>query len=176
MGFKNRGQVLERNVLQSAAYYEMRGEAIITKMPTPVNITKNVKGLVSGYLEKSTVDFHGTLTGGRALYFDAKETGTGRFDMTNEKVMHKHQIKYLALQHEIGALAFILIDFTKERESYVIPWPVFAEYYTAAMALPKGSRGKSLKIADCREDTRIYTAPVQNGYLDFLDPFLPRTN
>ena len=174
MSFKNRGQVLERNVLQAAVYYEMRGEAVIVKMPTPVNIQKNVKGLVSGYLQKSTVDFYGTIQGGQAVYFDAKETGSGRFEMTNTKVMEPHQIKHLDLQHNMGALAFILLDFTAEKETYCIPWPVFLEYYEKAAALPKGARGKSLKIAECREDPRILSAPVQRGYLDFLAPFLSK--
>ena len=174
MSFKNRGQVLERNVLQAAAYYEMRGEAVIVKMPTPVKVTKKDKGQVTGYFEKSTVDFYGTIQGGQAVYFDAKETGSGRFALTNEKVMEPHQIKHLDLQHNMGALAFILLDFTAEKETYCIPWPVFLEYYEKAAALPKGARGKSLKIADCREDQRILTAPVQHGYLDFLSPYLSR--
>lgn len=164
----NRGKVLEKNILQANAYYIQEGRAKITQMPTPVNITKVVANKVSGYLTRSTVDFYGTLKGGRSVYFDAKETNEPRFPFADETKLHPHQIEYLAEQHLLGALCFLVVDFTADHEAYVIPWPVVAKYLKAA---EEGGR-KSIPLKDCQEREDIFKISTSRGYLDYMRPAL----
>jgi recombination protein U len=167
-GRGNRGKILERNILQANAYYEQRGQALITQMPTPVNITKVVANKVSGYLTRSTVDFYGTMKGGRSVYFDAKETNEPRFPVANETKLHPHQIEYLGKQHVLGALCFLVVEYTAEQEVYVIPWPVVAKYLKEAA---EGGR-KSIPIKDCQERDDIFRIQTAPGFLDYMQPAL----
>jgi recombination protein U len=164
----NRGKALEKNILQANAYYEQQRRAIITQMPTPINITRVVANKVTGYLSRSTVDFHGSLKGGRAIYFDAKETNEPRFAVADNTKLHPHQIEYLAKQHLLGALCFLVVDFTAEHEVFVIPWPVVARYLKEAA---DGGR-KSIPIKDCFEKDDIFRVETSKGFLDYLEPAL----
>jgi recombination protein U len=164
----NRGKALEKSILQANAYYEQQLRAIITQMPTPVNITRVVANKVSGYLSRSTVDFYGSLKGGRAVYFDAKETNEPRFAVANDTKLHPHQIDYLQRQHLLGALCFLVVEFTAEHEVFIIPWEVVAGYLKDAAA---GGR-KSIPIADCMTRNDIFKVETNKGFLDYLDPAL----
>lgn len=164
----NRGKVLEKNIVQANAYYIQEGRAHITQMPTPVNITRVVANKVSGYLTRSTIDFYGSIKGGRAVYFDAKETNEPRFPVANETKLHPHQIAYLEQQHLLGALCFLVVEFTAEREVYIIPWPVVAKYLKAAA---EGGR-KSISLKDCQDRDDIFKVSTSKGYLDYMQPAL----
>lgn len=162
----NRGKVLEKNIIQANAYYEHSKLAVITQMPTPVDITKVIANKVTGFLTRSTVDFYGTLKGGRSIYFDAKETNEPRFAVANNTKLHEHQIEYLRKQHLMSSLCFLIVDFTAEREAYLIPWPVVAKYLEEAQT---GGR-KSIPLQDCREREDIFLIGTEKGYLDYLAP------
>lgn len=166
----NRGKVLEKNILQANAYYDQQGRARVVQMPTPVNVTRVAGHKVTGFFGRSTVDFYGTLKGGRAVYFDAKETAVNTFEVLNESVMHPHQIEFLDTQHRLGAICFLVISFTKYKEEYLVPWPVFMEVYARAKLLPARSKGKSLHYNDCLGRSNVNLISTKKGYLDYLGP------
>ncbi|WJP97083.1 Holliday junction resolvase RecU [Macrococcus bovicus] len=112
----NRGKWLEDAITACNRMYSLKGVAQIDKIATPMK-PKSRSGQVIGakYTEKSTVDFVGTLKGGRSIAFDTKQCKAPRMPLTNIK---QHQIDYLTKVHELGGEAFLLILFTTENELY----------------------------------------------------------
>ena len=105
--YANRGLVLEDLITYSSMQYKKNGIAVINKVPTPVTVLKDGKGF---FKAKSTVDYTGTLKGGRFVCFEAKETKqTSSFPLKN---IHSHQIEYMQNITECGGLAFLIVRFT----------------------------------------------------------------
>lgn len=122
----NRGMGLERIIDMANTQYRNKGVADVRKIPTPVKITSNVKGKVSGHVTKGElVDYFG-VKDGRAIVFDAKETNiTTSFPLKN---VHEHQFNILKSWHQKGAKAFLLISFTKRQyETYLLPFEMLEE-------------------------------------------------
>ncbi|PWK05314.1 Holliday junction resolvase RecU [Tumebacillus permanentifrigoris] len=114
----NRGMVLEHMIEASNRTYRDKGMALVTKRPTPIRIERITAGKVYGHLEKaSTVDFDGVYQR-RALQFEAKQTGDTSLPLAN---FHEHQITHLrqAVQH--GAVAFVIVEFTRKRQTFYLP-------------------------------------------------------
>ena len=108
--YANRGSVLEDLITYTNSQYRQKGIAIINKIPTPTTIKKDGTGFFKG---KSTVDFTGTLTGGRFVCFDAKETKqANNFPLAN---VHQHQIDYMQSVTDMGGIAFLIIRFSNYR-------------------------------------------------------------
>ena len=105
--YANRGGALEELVTYTNSQYKQKGIAIINKIPTPTTIKKDGTGF---FKAKSTVDFTGTLTGGRFICFDAKETKQPNlFPLAN---IHQHQIDYMQSVTDIGGIAFVIVRFS----------------------------------------------------------------
>lgn len=105
--YANRGSGFEELITYASNQYKRQGVAIINKVPTPVTVLKGGKGF---FKEKSTVDYTGTLKGGRFVCFEAKETKqTNSFPLKN---IHQHQIDYMQNVSDIGGLAFLIVRFT----------------------------------------------------------------
>ena len=116
----NRGMHLERMIETSNVTYRNKGLALVTKRPTPVIIERKMNGgKIAGRLEKaSTVDFDGVYKG-RSLQFEAKQIAEKtRFPLDK---IQEHQVQHLrqALKH--GAIAFVIIEFTKQRKTFYLP-------------------------------------------------------
>ncbi len=111
----NRGAGLERLVDMANMQYRNKGVADIRKVPTPVQISNNNKGKVTGYTTKGEwVDYVG-IYAGHSIIFDAKEANlTTNFPLKN---IHDHQFDLLESWHEKGARAFLLVSFTKKQYS-----------------------------------------------------------
>jgi recombination protein U len=106
--YANRGSGLEELITYASTQYERNGIAVIHKVPTPVTVLNNGKGFFKG---KSTVDYTGTLKGGRFVCFEAKETKQANvFPLKN---IHPHQITYMKNVTNLGGLAFLLVRFVK---------------------------------------------------------------
>lgn len=157
----NRGMALEGLVEIACRHYQIKKMARLDKRPTP---TKNIRGKIA-YAAKSTVDFDGTIKGGRAVYFDAKSTReTTRFPLANIK---EHQMNYCQDQHELGAAVFFLVEFAAHHEFYYLPYTIAQRYFDDAQA---GGR-KSIPYDDFRENPAIYEVKGSPGIvLDFLEP------
>lgn len=116
--YANRGQAFEKLInITNQQYYQKR-RATIQKVATPWKVIRRGSKIISAFPEeKSTVDYIGVFNG-RAIAFDAKSTReTTRFDLAN---VEKHQIEFLTKWQQNGGIAFILIEFVKKHEVYLL--------------------------------------------------------
>lgn len=157
----NRGAVLERMIDMTNQQYRNKGVADIRKIPTPVQITGNNRGKITGYTTKGEwVDYSG-VHDGRAIIFDAKETSVKTsFPLDN---ISARQYELLKSWHQKGAQAFLLVSFTKLDEVYLLHFPLLEMYWEDAQ---KGGR-KSIPyqefVMECEQ------VKSKQGYvLDYL--------
>lgn len=107
----NRGAVLEKLIDMTNQQYRNKGIADIRKIPTPVQITGNNRGRVTGYTMKGEwVDYSGVWDG-RPVIFDAKETSS-RTSFLLENISG-HQYELLKSWRQKGAWVFLLVSFTE---------------------------------------------------------------
>lgn len=117
--YANRGQSFERLIEATNNQYYHKGQATIQKVPVPWKVfydrkTKRSKAIPE---KKSTVDFVGVFNG-RAIAFDAKSTlERTRFPLSN---VEEHQVNFLTKWQQNGGIAFILVDFAKKKEVYML--------------------------------------------------------
>lgn len=144
--YANRGVDFENLIEFSNRQYEARGLAIVNKRPTPVKIMQKLNGgWIKGFLDKqSTVDFDGTIRGGRSIVFEAKQIKKeNRFDLKN---IEPHQVDYLAKCHALGAISFLLIEFAGLKTVYLLPYETLKYYWERRQ---KGARGtQSIPLSD----------------------------
>jgi len=115
MGLK--GSDLEKRANRQNILYRKDNRALILKIEVPIIITS--KGLVA---KQSTVDYTGTLKGGKSIAFDAKETQSKTsFPLAN---IEDHQLAYLRFQQNLGGIAFFMIHFKKMYPDKVFITPI----------------------------------------------------
>ncbi|NOG28541.1 Holliday junction resolvase RecU [Lysinibacillus fusiformis] len=132
--YANRGATFERLVDMANTKYRNAGVADIRKVPTPVQITKSKGRLVEGRKETAEwVDYAGVYKG-RAIAFDAKETGETSFPLKN---LSPHQYKLLESWHKKGAVVFLLVSMKKFGRTYLLPFKVLQ---TASEVAKNGGR------------------------------------
>lgn len=162
MSYANRGMITEEIVEISCNQYQDRNLAVIRKVPTPVKVLSNKGGRVTGFYEKkSTVDFEGTLKGGRSVAFEAKQTKGISLSLNN---ISKHQIDYMKDVVKMDGIAFVLICFSELDKYYRLEVKDLTEYIKD----PWKSNRKSLPIKFLEQ----YGTEVKsrNGmHLDFLE-------
>jgi recombination protein U len=147
MSFENAIEVSNR------MYFE-KGLAAVSKRPTPVRVVSNKAGRITGFFEKpSTVDYDGTLPGGRSIVFEAKQSKKPRFDLSN---MEQHQVDYLAKCHDLGAISFVLIELLTIRTVYLMPYQSF-RYFWDKRKSGRGSASISL------DDFAVHGWEVKTG-------------
>ena len=129
----NRGQGFERLITRSAAIYRQKNQALIDKIPTSWVVQRAGKRIVSAFPEKkSGVDYIGIIATGRPIAIEAKSTiERTRFPLS---LIEPHQYDFLKQWHTLGGFAFILLEFSKLREIYRIPFVLLQEYIEAAAA------------------------------------------
>lgn len=115
------GQHFEDMITASLNWYARMNVAYIEKTPEPMKPLgkPNRSGqFLACYTKQGQPDFKGTITGGRSVVFEAKETDTDRitFDRLTDK-----QIEALEAHHNLGAAAFVLVSFGLQ-DFYQIPW------------------------------------------------------
>lgn len=156
--YGNRGQGFELLIEHSNRIYAAQGICLVHKRPTPVRILSTKGGRVTGFLESpSTVDFNGILQGGRAISFEAKEVrNNDRFPLSN---IHEHQVEHLRKCHELGGVAFVLIDFPKHNATYLLHYSTLESYWNRWKS-SKGARGTA---SIPRDDLEIYGHLVESG-------------
>ena len=114
INYGNRGMNLEEAINITNTYYLNENIAIIYKKPTPIQIIKldSKKGrIVDGFFKSpSTTDYNGIYKG-KYIDFEAKETqNKTSFPLAN---IGRHQIEHLKRVKEHGAIAFVIISFSK---------------------------------------------------------------
>ena len=123
INYANRGMSLENDLNISNQYFLSADMANIHKKPTPVQIVKvdypkrSAAKITEAYFKSpSTTDYNGVYRG-KAIDFEAKECSGKSFPL---KLIHKHQIKHLESVLYHGAIAFIIIRFTKSQNTFFI--------------------------------------------------------
>ena len=120
--FANRGMNLEEAINLTNEYYLDKGIAVVHKKPTPIQIVKidytNGARICDAYFKNpSTTDYNGVYKG-KYLDFEAKETqNKTSFPFHN---IGEHQLKHLEDVLKQGAIAFLIISFTKLNEIYFL--------------------------------------------------------
>jgi recombination protein U len=156
-GRRNRaaGQHFEQLIEAACEWYRFKKRAEIEKTPEPFRVERSVgQGKFVGHYEKKAQpDFKGTLAGGRAIAFEAKQTSTGKLE---QKVVLEQQAEALDRHMRLGATCFILISFDF-RLFYRVPWEVFRNM--------KEKYGRKYLTP---EDIPEYQIRSHDGPLDFL--------
>lgn len=148
MNYANRGTELEQIIEIANSQYRNKQIACINKVPTPTKILSNGKGF---YSQKSTVDFAGTVIGGKFVCFDAKQTNQlNRFPLEN---IHDHQMEYMQEITWLGGIAFIIIYFKKLDEFYRLDFQYLKDYWNEYQ-LNKGKKGYG-SIPKCDFKTQV---------------------
>ncbi len=142
VSYANRGKSFEQIIETANKQYLLKKWGLIQKVATPWKVIRKGKRIISAYpAEKSTVDFVG-VANGKAIAFDAKSTRERtRFPLSN---IEKHQMLFLKYFQDQGGQAFILIEFSKLNETYLIPFNSLLEYWNNSM---NGGR-KSIPYSD----------------------------
>lgn len=119
-----RGMDLEHDINVTNEFYLSEDKAVIHKKPTPVTIVKvdypkrSAAKITEAYFKvPSTTDYNGIYKS-RYIDFEAKECASETsFPL---KSLHPHQIRHLKSVINHGAVAFLLIRFTKLDETYYV--------------------------------------------------------
>ncbi|MBQ9046271.1 MAG: Holliday junction resolvase RecU [Solobacterium sp.] len=130
--YGGRGMELEKEISITNQYYLEDDRAVIHKKPTPVTIVKvdypmrSAAKITEAYFKlPSTTDYNGIYRG-KYIDFEAKECAINTsFPL---KSIHAHQIKHLddVLRH--GAIAFVIVRFTKLEITYFVEAKRMIEY------------------------------------------------
>jgi recombination protein U len=130
-----RGMDLEKEINRTNAYYLDTDRAVIHKKPTPVTIVKvdypkrSAAKITEAYFKiPSTTDYNGIYRG-KYLDFEAKECALNTsFPL---KSVHPHQIVHLDAVLRHGALAFMIVRFTKLEETYFVEARKVIDFWNA---------------------------------------------
>lgn len=117
---KAAGEHFEELLSHALSFYAEEGIAVIKKTPEPLKPIKSLGGgkFMAVFTKKSQVDFSGTLSGGRAIRFEAKQTDTERF--ARER-LSEEQMDDLEMHSKLGAYCCVMLCFGFDRV-YRIPW------------------------------------------------------
>lgn len=136
------GQHFEDLIEGACEYYRMKGTADIEKTPEPMRPIKDLGGgkFIAVYTKAAQADFKGIMAGGRAINFEAKHTGTDRFEQDR---VTKDQAERLERAAALGGIAFVLCSFGPT-DFFRVPWTVWRDmkgklghkYITAREAEP----------------------------------------
>lgn len=159
----NKGMATENRVELTCRQLKERNLAIIKKVPIPITILKKDRNIIKGRLDgKATVDFEGTIKGGRSIAFDSKETKS-KTSLPLENI-HQHQIDYLESVDSMGGIAFILVCFTSLDKYYRLDIKDLLGYIKA----PYKTNLKSIPLNYFENYSKEVKS--RNGlYLDFLE-------
>ena len=127
-----RGMDLEKEINQTNDFYLHSDTAVIHKKPTPVTIVKvdypsrSAAKITEAYFKvPSTTDYNGIYKG-KYIDFEAKECALlTSFPL---KSVHAHQITHLESVLRHGAIAFMIIRFTKLEETYFVDARKFIDF------------------------------------------------
>lgn len=105
---------------------ESKGVAFVEKTPEPMKPLRKPDRqgrFLACYTKAGQPDFKGTLTGGRAVVFEAKHTDSDKIDQSR---LTPEQVESLTLHHKLGAAAFIMVSVGLEN-FYRVPWEVWRD-------------------------------------------------
>lgn len=156
---RSTGAAFEKLIEVSCEVYKSRGLAYIEKTPEPMRLISGAdrQGKFTAiYTATAQPDYKGTLSGGRAVVFEAKHTDS---DTMKQERVTPAQAEALRIHYELGALCFVLISI-KDRY-FAIPWTVWDNM--------KNVYGrKYITASDVKEYKVKIIANKGSAYFDFL--------
>lgn len=123
---KRAGEYFENMITASLNWYKDKGVGFVEKTPEPMRPLRppNRQGqFLACYTKAGQPDFKGTLTGGRAVVFEAKHTDSDRIEYGR---LTQEQINSLTEHHRLGAAAFIMVSFELQ-DFYRVPWETWRD-------------------------------------------------
>lgn len=126
-----RGQAFEELLEWTHAIYRRQDRAVIQKVAVPVRLTgrRDPSGQFVGfYAAKSTVDFIGTVRGGRSVAVDAKSTRLRTRIVWDAHHFPPHQREFLAAIAHLGGLALLVVAFSALDRYFAIPYGTWAAH------------------------------------------------
>lgn len=124
----NKGALFEQEVIYANEAYKRKGIALIQKISTPWKVVRRGNQIVSAFPEgKSTLDFRGTVKGGKSVSFDCKESEDERG--LPLKHIEPHQIEYIREAIVMGEISFILCLMKVYNKRYLIPGRKVLDYW-----------------------------------------------
>lgn len=141
--------------------YRNAGVADIRKVPAPMQILKDHGHTVTARKEKPAwVDYSG-IYNGRAIIFDAKQTASTNFPLDN---LSDHQYELLKSWAQKGAVAFLVVYFSKFDKYYYLP------FATLKWARERANAGGRKSIAYKEFETMAHEVKSKDGYtLHYLE-------
>ena len=169
------GADFEEMINESNKYYLSKGIAAIYKKPTPIQVVKTTfpkrsmaKITEAYYKTPSTTDYNGIYKG-YYIDFEAKSCHSTSFAFSH---IFKHQINHLQLVNNLGAIAFLLIEFPNKNEIFYLPFDKLIIKYKE---MENGGR-KSIPYTYFKENgyliKRGYTPQID--YLKIIDEEIKR--
>ncbi|WP_328702764.1 Holliday junction resolvase RecU [Alicyclobacillus suci] len=167
----NRGRSLETMLNMTNMQYRLHNWALVDKIPTPIKKVGDYRRgvFLAVWEHKSSVDYQG-IYNGRAIVFEAKMCRENtRFSLSN---IAAHQIEYLEQAEQQGAITFLIVEFPKLDETYLVP----ANYVVKCWHNAKAGERKSIPIEAIREfGMRVRTGRgVPLDYLAVVDKLWKR--
>jgi recombination protein U len=164
------GQDFEKAINDSNTYYLQNKIAAIYKKPTPIQIVKvdyparNKARITEAYYKTpSTTDYNGIY---REKYIDFEAKSCQEDNFSFERI-YEHQIRHLENITNLGGISFLIIEFSKRKEIYILNTPLLVEKYEDSL---KGGR-KSIPYSYFKEHGTLievsYKIPV--NYLKAVD-------
>ena len=173
--YNNRGMGLEEEINSVNNFYIEKNIAIIYKKPTPIHIvkidykTKKNPIIREAFFEQpSTTDYNGIYKG-FYLDFDVKETNNlSKFPLSN---ILKHQIDHLYKIWKNGGIAFMIIRFKVNFDTYMITIEQLLNYIKKSEVkyIPK-----TFFDNNCHKISYNYINKLD--YIQIIDKFLEEKN
>lgn len=171
------GADFEEMINDSNKYYLSKGVAAIYKKPTPVQVVKTTfpkrsmaKITEAYYKTPSTTDYNGIYKG-YYVDFEAKSCHSTSFPFSK---IFKHQVDHLRTVYNLGAIAFLLIEFPNTHEIFYLPAKDLIRLYDE---MEQGGR-KSIPYSYFKEHAyllkRGYTPQID--YLKIVDEEIKKLN
>lgn len=162
INYKSRGMSFESRINKTNDYYTRNKIASIIKRPTPIKVisvdesTKLITKAV--FLEDSTTDYNGIFQG-HYIDFEAKSTtNKTSFPLSN---LEEHQYEHLKLVDEMNGISFLLIEFSKLDEIYLLP-------FKKLEAFIKNNKRHSLPLNYLKNNAFKINTTIQ-AYVDYLE-------
>ena len=154
---RRQGAAFEETIDAACLHYKLEGEAYIEKTPEPMKVVQVIdrtRGIFKAVFQKpAQPDYKGTMKGGRAVCFEAKQTSTDRI---KQDAITDDQWAALDEHEAMGALCFVLVRLGYR--VYRVPWGDWKD-----MKRLKGHKYMN------EEDLESYEVQYENGVILFLD-------
>lgn len=152
------GAQFEKMVDVSLEWYRAKGEAFISKTPEPmkpIRATGRGGQFIACYTKTAQPDYKGTISGGRAIVFDAKHCE--KSEKIDYSRVTPEQREELEAHYKLGAAAGVLVSFAMT-DFYWVPWAVWRD-----MQAIYGH--KHMK----KHELEPFRVPCINGVIKLLD-------